>query len=170
MIKNPKYKGKWSPPLIKNPLFKHKWEPKMILNPKFTHDHNYSLPGITGFSFNIWSVWHDVLVTNLLVSHNETLVKRWNLEDFAQRQRFLIKKMKIAYDWINIDEELEIPPEPGMMNKIVYYSKRFQKYYDSIEYKPVYYTILLAFLFIGIPFLYILYEILFGTVDHLKLE
>lgn len=170
MIKNPKYKGKWTPPLIKNPKYKGEWKPRKIANPKYTHDYNYSLPGITGFSFNIWSLYHDVLVTNLLVSHNETLIKRWNLEDFAQRQRYMIKKMKLSYDWINVDEELEIPPEPGMMNNVVWTAKRYYKAFNRIEHKSEFAAIFCSVFFIGIPMLYVLYEVLFGTVDHLKLE
>ncbi|EAY10552.1 Calreticulin family protein [Trichomonas vaginalis G3] len=170
MMKNKKYKGKWTPPLIKNPKYKGKWVPRKIPNPKFTHEYNYSLPGITGFSFNVWSFYHDILVTNLLVSHNESLIKRWNLEDFAQRQRRQIKMMKIAYDWIDIDKEIEIPPEPGMMNKVVYLAKRGYRKFNQIENKAAYTSIFCSIVFVMIPMLYVIHEVLCGTADHLKLE
>lgn len=38
MKKNPRYKGKWSPPLINNPNYKGKWKPKLIHNPNYFND------------------------------------------------------------------------------------------------------------------------------------
>lgn len=170
MIKNKKYKGKWSPPMLRDPKYKGPWAPRKITNPKFTHEYNYSLPGITGFSFNIWSAYHDVLVTNLFVGHNETIVKRWNLEDFAQRQRFQIKKMKISYKWIDIEKDLEIPPLPGVINRIVWEIKRAYKIWCRIEYKGPIFAIIIAVVFVFIPMLWVMYEVLFGTSEHVKLE
>ncbi|EAY18758.1 Calreticulin family protein [Trichomonas vaginalis G3] len=170
MIKNKKYKGKWTPPLIKNPKFIKVWTPKQIPNPKFTYEYNYSLPGITGFTFNIWSYFHDVLVTNLFVGYNETIVKRWNLEDFAQRQRLQIKKMKISYNWIDIDKDLEIPPEPGVLNRVVWEAKRAYKVWSRIENKGPIIAMVIAVVFVFIPMCWVFYEILFGTVEHYKVE
>jgi calnexin len=38
MMKNPDFKGKWTPELIDNPAYKGPWAPRKIKNPNYFED------------------------------------------------------------------------------------------------------------------------------------
>ena len=166
MIKNKKYKGKWTYPLIKNPKFKGIWAPRKIENPMYVPVGDFKMPSIYGISFSVWSIYHDVAIMNVMISNNESLIRRWNLEDFAQRQRVQIKKMKISYNWINIDEEIEIPPEKGFISHAKYYFRKLSKRWAKVENKAAVITITISMTLIIVPISYIFYELVIA--DTLK--
>ena len=170
LIKNKKYKGKWSPPLIRNPKFKGIWKPKQIPNPNYKPVGNFEMPPIYGIGFSVWSYYHDVAITNIMIANNESLIKRWNLEDFAHRQRIQIKKMKLAYNWINIDEEIDIPPEPGLMSHLKYYGGKVSRRWSKVENKPAIITIVVALILLIVPVSYIIYELISDEPFKLKTE
>jgi calnexin len=72
MIKNPKYKGKWSAPLIDNPEYKGEWKPRKIANPNYFEDltpSNFGKIGAVGFE--LWSMQDGFLFDNIYIGHSE---------------------------------------------------------------------------------------------------
>ena len=170
LIKNRKYRGKWTPPLIRNPKFKGVWKAKQIPNPNYKPVGNFEMPPIYGIGFSVWSFYHDVAITNILISNNESKIRHWNLEDFATRQRVQIKKMKLSYNWINIDEELDIPPEPGFLNKVWYYKGKLGRRWAKVENKPAVITITVALILLIVPVSYITYELVVAEPFKEKID
>ena len=167
-IFNIKYKGKWSPPLIKNPNYKGEWIPKQIKNPNFNGKiENFILPPIYGIGFDIWGLHHDLMITNILISNNESIVKKWNKLDFSGRQKRQIKAMKISYDWINVDEEDEIDNDLNIFYKLLFKFKKMKKIWDKVQNKSAIIAIVLSSIMILIPILLICCE-MFSTNDSFK--
>lgn len=79
MKKNPRYKGKWSPPLINNPNYKGKWKPKLIHNPNYFNDQHpfrmmpivcfYILYYFTKFCIHLQNMF-DIWISSLLWALN----------------------------------------------------------------------------------------------------
>ncbi|XP_017883435.1 calnexin-like isoform X2 [Ceratina calcarata] len=87
MKKNPRYKGKWSPPLINNPNFKGKWKPRLIHNPNYFNDeHPFQMTPIFAVGFELWSMSPDILFDNILVTDDERVAKKWADDTFEVRR------------------------------------------------------------------------------------
>ncbi|XP_054016703.1 calnexin-like isoform X2 [Hylaeus anthracinus] len=87
MKKNPRYKGKWSPPLINNPNYKGKWKPKLIHNPNYFNDENpFQMMSIFAVGFELWSMSTDILFDNILVTDNEDVARKWADDTFEVRR------------------------------------------------------------------------------------
>lgn len=168
MIRNPKYKGEWKRPLIKNPAYKGEWEPRQVKNPNFIKKEVVDLPKIKGISFTIWSEYHDVMFTNVLIGKDEYKIKRWNMEDFASRQLDQIRSMRPDYDWINVDDEIEIPPEPGMINYIVYVLGYYYRYFKRSDYKLSIVVIISSVVLILLPLVLLVKELFLGDPFNVK--
>ncbi|XP_012144730.1 calnexin isoform X2 [Megachile rotundata] len=85
--KNPRYKGKWSPPLINNPNYKGKWKPKLIHNPDYFNDeHPFRMMPIFAVGFELWSMSTDILFDNILVTDNEEVAEKWADVTFEVRR------------------------------------------------------------------------------------
>lgn len=56
MKNNPRFKGKWLPPLINNPNYKGKWKPKLIHNPDYFKDeHPFKMAPIVRHSYLVFT-------------------------------------------------------------------------------------------------------------------
>ncbi|XP_043786169.1 calnexin-like isoform X1 [Apis laboriosa] len=87
MKKNPRYKGKWSPPLINNPNYKGKWKPKLIHNPNYFNDeHPFQMMPIFAVGFELWSMSTDILFDNIVITHDEEVAKYWADNTFEVRR------------------------------------------------------------------------------------
>ncbi|KZC08876.1 Calnexin [Dufourea novaeangliae] len=87
MKKNPRYKGKWSPPLINNPDYKGKWKPKLIHNPNYFNDeHPFRMMPIYAVGFELWSMSTDILFDNILITDNEDVARKWADDTFEVRR------------------------------------------------------------------------------------
>lgn len=87
MKKNPRYKGKWSPPLISNPNFKGKWKPRLIHNPNYFNDqHPFRMTPIFAVGFELWSMSPDILFDNILITDDERVAKTWADDTFEVRR------------------------------------------------------------------------------------
>lgn len=87
MKKNPRYKGKWSPPLINNPNYKGKWKPKLIHNPNYFNDqHPFRMMPIFAVGFELWSMSTDILFDNILVADDEEVARKWAEDTFEVRR------------------------------------------------------------------------------------
>lgn len=87
MKKNPRYKGKWSPPLINNPNYKGKWKPKLIHNPNYFNDeHPFQMMPIFAVGFELWSMSTDILFDNIIITHDEEVAKYWADNTFEVRR------------------------------------------------------------------------------------
>jgi len=170
-IPNPKYKGKWTKPLINNPRFIGQWKPKQINNPKYLGPQlPFSIPPIIGIGFDIWGAHHDIMITNVLISNNESIIKRWNKADFNGRQKRQIKAMKIAYDWINVDEEEEIIYEPSLTSYFSHYTKKTMKWWSKVDNKPAVIAIIVSAIMILIPVVFLCYELFTNDTYKEKIE
>ncbi|XP_076237341.1 calnexin [Calliopsis andreniformis] len=86
MKKNPRYKGKWSPPLINNPNYKGKWKPKLIHNPNYFNDeHPFQMMPIFAIGFELWSMSTDIFFDNILITDNEEVARKWAKDTFEVR-------------------------------------------------------------------------------------
>ncbi|XP_076630553.1 calnexin isoform X2 [Colletes latitarsis] len=86
MKKNPRYKGKWSPPLINNPNYKGKWKPKLIHNPNYFNDeHPFRMMPIFAVGFELWSMSTDIFFDNILITDDEEIAKKWANDTFEVR-------------------------------------------------------------------------------------
>ncbi|XP_043674244.1 calnexin-like [Vespula pensylvanica] len=91
MKKNPRYKGKWLPPLINNPNYSGKWKPKLIHNPNYFNDeHPFLMSSISAIGFELWSMSPDIIFDNILITDDEDVVKKWSAETFE------VRRIKIA--------------------------------------------------------------------------
>ncbi|XP_066583292.1 calnexin-like [Prorops nasuta] len=91
MKKNPKYKGKWLPPLVNNPNYKGKWKPKLIHNPNYFNDeHPFRMMPIYAIGFELWSMSPDIQFDNIIITNNVQVAKKWADETFEA------KRLKIA--------------------------------------------------------------------------
>ncbi|XP_047357279.1 calnexin isoform X1 [Vespa velutina] len=91
MKKNPRYKGKWLPPLINNPNYSGKWKPKLIHNPNYFNDeHPFLMSSISAIGFELWSMSPDIIFDNILITDNEDVAKKWSDETFE------VRRVKIA--------------------------------------------------------------------------
>ncbi|XP_024942816.1 calnexin isoform X2 [Cephus cinctus] len=89
--KNPRYKGKWLPPLINNPNYKGKWKPRLIHNPDYFNDeHPFRMASISAVGFELWSMSPDILFDNLIVTDSEEVARKWADDSFE------IRRVKIA--------------------------------------------------------------------------
>ncbi|XP_016911010.1 calnexin isoform X3 [Apis cerana] len=87
MKKNPRYKGKWSPPLINNPNYKGKWKPKLIHNPNYFNDeHPFQMMPIFAVGFELWSMSTDIFFDNIIITHDEEVAKYWADNTFEVRR------------------------------------------------------------------------------------
>ncbi|XP_076481864.1 calnexin isoform X3 [Bombus vancouverensis nearcticus] len=108
MKKNPRYKGKWSPPLINNPNYKGKWKPKLIHNPNYFNDqHPFRMMPIFAVGFELWSMSTDILFDNILVADDEEVARKW-AEDTFEVRRARIEKESDKY---NVKDEDKQPLE-----------------------------------------------------------
>ena len=78
--------------------------------------------------------------------------------------------MKLAYNWINIDEEIDIPPEPGLMSHLKYYGGKVSRRWSKVENKPAIITIVVALILLIVPVSYIIYELITDEPFKLKTE
>ncbi|XP_076180370.1 calnexin isoform X2 [Ptiloglossa arizonensis] len=87
MKKNPRYKGKWSPPLINNPNYKGKWKPKLIHNPNYFNDeHPFQMMSIFAVGFELWSMSTDMFFDNILITDSEEVARKWAEDTFEVRR------------------------------------------------------------------------------------
>ncbi|XP_043260945.1 calnexin-like isoform X1 [Colletes gigas] len=87
MKKNPRYKGKWSPPLINNPNYEGKWKPKLIHNPNYFNDeHPFRMMPIFAVGFELWSMSTDIFFDNILITDDEEIAKKWANDTFEVRR------------------------------------------------------------------------------------
>ncbi|KAL2736123.1 calnexin isoform X1 [Vespula maculifrons] len=97
MKKNPRYKGKWLPPLINNPNYSGKWKPKLIHNPNYFNDeHPFLMSSISAIGFELWSMSPDIIFDNILITDDEDVAKKWSDETFE------VRRVKIAEESWNI--------------------------------------------------------------------
>ncbi|XP_043493413.1 calnexin-like isoform X1 [Polistes fuscatus] len=91
MKKNPRYKGKWLPPLINNPNYSGKWKPKLIHNPDYFNDeHPFLMSSIYAIGFELWSMSSDIIFDNILITDDEEVARKWSDETFE------VRRVKIA--------------------------------------------------------------------------
>lgn len=70
-IKNPNFKGKWSPRIIPNPDYKGEWSPKKIPNPDYYEVLSPSnLEPIGGLGFEIWTMNDHIMFDNIYLGHH----------------------------------------------------------------------------------------------------
>ncbi|XP_076653263.1 calnexin isoform X3 [Halictus rubicundus] len=87
MKKNPRYKGKWSPPLINNPNYKGKWKPRLIYNPNYFNDEQpFRMTSIFAVGFELWSMSADTMFDNMLITDDEEVGKKWADDTFEVRR------------------------------------------------------------------------------------
>ncbi|XP_034184726.1 calnexin isoform X1 [Osmia lignaria lignaria] len=87
MKKNPRYKGRWSPPLINNPNYKGKWKPRLIHNPDYFNDeHPFRMMPIFAIGFELWSMSTDIFFDNILITDDEEVAAKWAEETFEVRR------------------------------------------------------------------------------------
>ncbi|OHS98903.1 Calreticulin family protein [Tritrichomonas foetus] len=99
LIKNPNYKGKWTQPLVKNPNYVGIWTPRKILNPNYFEDqHPHNLGLIWGIGFEVWMVNKDIGISNVLISTDEKVVRKWNQNHFFPKQKIQKKKYQKIYE------------------------------------------------------------------------
>ncbi|XP_076683697.1 calnexin isoform X3 [Andrena cerasifolii] len=97
MKKNPRYKGKWSPPLINNPNYKGKWKPKLVHNPNYFNDeHPFQMMPIAAVGFELWSMSTDIFFDNILVTNNEDVARKWADDTFE------VHRAKIAEESVSL--------------------------------------------------------------------
>ncbi|XP_063989468.1 calnexin isoform X2 [Diachasmimorpha longicaudata] len=88
MKKNPRYKGKWLPPLINNPNYKGKWKPRLIHNPEYFNDQQpFKMMPIGAVGFELWSMSPDILFDNIIITDDEDVAKQWADDTFEIRRR-----------------------------------------------------------------------------------
>ncbi|XP_034950015.1 calnexin [Chelonus insularis] len=93
MKKNPRFKGKWLPPLIDNPNYKGKWKPRLIHNPNYFNDeHPFNMMPIHAIGFELWSMSPDIYFDNLIITDDEDVAKQWADDTFE------IHRQKIAQE------------------------------------------------------------------------
>lgn len=91
MKKNPRYKGKWLPPLINNPNYSGKWKPRLIHNPDYFNDeHPFLMSSIFAVGFELWSMSSDIIFDNILITDDEEVARKWSLDTFE------VRRVKIA--------------------------------------------------------------------------
>ncbi|XP_012287295.1 calnexin isoform X2 [Orussus abietinus] len=84
---NPRYKGKWLPPLVNNPNYKGKWKPRLVHNPEYFNDeHPFGMTPIFAVGFELWSMSPDILFDNILVTDNEEVAEKWAEDTFEVRR------------------------------------------------------------------------------------
>ncbi|XP_076545729.1 calnexin isoform X3 [Osmia lignaria lignaria] len=112
MKKNPRYKGRWSPPLINNPNYKGKWKPRLIHNPDYFNDeHPFRMMPIFAIGFELWSMSTDIFFDNILITDDEEVAAKWAEETFEVR-RARIAEESDKYDLKDEDKQpLEVNEE-----------------------------------------------------------
>ena len=93
MIPNPKYKGKWKPPMIANPKYQGKWEPRKIANPDYFEETNpfKSLTAFSGIGLELWSMTDNIYFDNFLITDDEAIAL-----DFAKKSWEIKKKLELT--------------------------------------------------------------------------
>ncbi|KAJ8682273.1 hypothetical protein QAD02_018065 [Eretmocerus hayati] len=92
LVSNPKYKGKWFPPLINNPNYQGKWKPKLIHNPDYYNDENpFKMTPVFAVGFELWSMSPDILFDNIIVTDDELVAKKWAEDTFELRKQRIAK-------------------------------------------------------------------------------
>jgi calnexin len=87
----------WTPPKIRNPEFKGPWEPRKIPNPYYEEEsqpHNFR--NFTGVGFHVWTTDNAVMITDLIISHNLSGVKKYNAEVYPPDD-ILQRKVTVSY-------------------------------------------------------------------------
>ncbi|XP_050493153.1 calnexin-like isoform X3 [Bombus huntii] len=103
MKKNPRYKGKWSPPLINNPNYKGKWKPKLIHNPNYFNDqHPFRMMPIFAVGFELWSMSTDILFDNILVADDEEVARKWAEDTFEVRRARIEKESYSVWHQVGV--------------------------------------------------------------------
>ncbi|XP_076758142.1 calnexin isoform X2 [Xylocopa sonorina] len=86
MKRNPRYKGRWSWPLINNPNYKGEWKPRLIHNPNYFNDeHPFRMTPIYAVGFELWSMSTDIFFDNILITDNEDVARKWAADTFEVR-------------------------------------------------------------------------------------
>ncbi|CAL7942377.1 unnamed protein product [Xylocopa violacea] len=86
MKRNPRYKGRWSWPLINNPNYKGEWKPRLIHNPNYFNDeHPFRMTPIYAVGFELWSMSTDIFFDNILITDNEEVARKWAADTFEVR-------------------------------------------------------------------------------------
>lgn len=116
-MKNPLYKGKWSPKKIKNPLYKGPWSPKKISNPNYYEEKNpiKSLPSIGAIAFDLWTMNKDTIFNNILFTTNEKVAENYAKSTWQvkfEAEKLLVPKTEIqssnsAFDFNKIKNKLQ---------------------------------------------------------------
>jgi calnexin len=158
-IRNPKARGIWRPHLIPNPAYKGEWRPRQIPNPNFHgRPFTFEIPPIVGIGFDVWTSDSDFAFTNIAIGTDEEAIRKWNSEDFAVRQRMQIRKMKIAYSWIQTDLP-DDQPEGGLLGYPAYWSRCLQRRWRGVRHKHAVIGISLLILLVLIPVILICWQL-----------
>lgn len=103
-IRNPKYKGKWRPPLIDNPNYVGEWKPRNIPNPAYFEDNFPSnFETIIGIGFELWTMQSDILFDNIYIGHS-----------IEEAEQFAKATFQVKYEHER-KQQKETPPEPEVV-------------------------------------------------------
>jgi calnexin len=149
-VRNKKAHGKWRAPWVPNANYKGQWKPRQIPNPNYRgQDAKFVIPPIVAIGFAGWTEHRDFAFTNILISTNETEVKKWNALDFAVRQRRQVRMMRINYDWLRVDLPDDFP-EPGLMGHLEFFKRVAVRKWNGIRNKSVIFVVVILALSITI--------------------
>ena len=171
LIENENYRGKWEPQQIENPNYKGPWKARQIPNPDYYEDpdpHNFH--PITGIGFELWLVDKDIGFSNVYIGTDEGAVRRWNDDSFIPRlssQTASMKEIekneeKAAEE--NFDSSSPVEPAVSVGN----FLGRMSSAWDTLVNENQYAAILIVFLVLLVPILFLVLGILYCNEQKRK--
>lgn len=132
MIRNPKYKGKWIPPLIDNPKYIGEWKPRNIPNPAYFEDKTPSnFESFIGIGFELWTMQNDILFDNIYIGHSVE-----EAEMFA-KNTFDVKFKNERKDKSNIASGPEVSTSIVEESYLDIAVKKVTTFVDLVKHDPV---------------------------------
>ncbi|XP_012215991.1 calnexin isoform X2 [Linepithema humile] len=103
MKKNPRYKGKWLPPLVNNPNYKGKWKPRLVHNPDYFNDENpFKMLPISAIGFELWSMSPNIYFDNIIIADDVEVAKKWADDSFEIRRAKIAEETRSLWQRIVI--------------------------------------------------------------------
>ena len=144
MIKNPRFKGKWTTPLIPNLKFKGEWKARQIKNSKYFQDKQpAAFSPVDAVAFELWTVQDGILFDNILLSTSEQYARDFALKTWgAKHEKERAAQIKAAKDGLGLQEKdddgktgdfeanTKRPLKETFMDvweEVVWYSRRFRR-------------------------------------------
>ncbi|KAL0246883.1 hypothetical protein GEMRC1_008089 [Eukaryota sp. GEM-RC1] len=147
VVANPEFYGEWIPPMVLNPDYNGKFEAPIINNPNyFQLSQPLKKMKVEAIGMEVWTLDQDILIDNVLLTHDETVAMSLAKETFHVKQANEVEETSV--DAFSVDHELKAVVKETFLLIIRVFSNSCQAIDDVLPVGSVCSLVVLTILFV----------------------